>query len=531
MVAPGDEFSVTVGVFNNTRGTGSIHVQTQVSRELILTGASSSDLEIAEKREGVAEFHFKANAVLGPASLMFTAHRGRSEARIEESVSVRPAVAYRTQLTLGRFDSASTTMTLKRDLYPERRSVQASVSALPLVWGEGLIAYLDAYPYPCTEQLVSKGIAALLLASRPEFGAVKTRDAQPIAGTALHVAGPRERFRRLRSLGVIARDSGIPHCLRRAIPAGGTRPRPEGSARDAGQSRRMAHPIRIHTGRHLSKMAACAPTPSICWRARESSPPPRFRMSSRSCRIAQSETWSTDLAAAYLAATYRLMQRNSDADRIMPQRSLVATKAARDGGCLLRLPWCMTPNCFTCWRGISPTARAAFRRRRSKAIGSAISGNRVSSLSAAYTLLALDAYAKAAAPKVKLGIVLGGQRQASTSKVNVPVGIRTFNSPGRARSRLTIPSMSRALTATRPHLKSIKGSEVIHEFLDLKGNVTTSVKVGEEFWVRLRLRTINREHLSQVAVVDLLPGGVEPTLDRQAGPGSNWTPAVCGPAR
>ena len=34
-------------------------------------------------------------------------------------------------------------------------------------------------------------------------------------------------------------------------------------------------------------------------------------------------------------------------------------------------------------------------------IGAAISGNRVTSLSAAYTLLALDAYAKAAAPRVK----------------------------------------------------------------------------------------------------------------------------------
>ena len=30
---------------------------------------------------------------------------------------------------------------------------------------------------------------------------------------------------------------------------------------------------------------------------------------------------------------------------------------------------------------------------------------------------------RAAAPKVKLGIVLGGQRQASTSKVSVPAGI------------------------------------------------------------------------------------------------------------
>jgi uncharacterized protein YfaS (alpha-2-macroglobulin family) len=30
--------------------------------------------------------------------------------------------------------------------------------------------------------------------------------------------------------------------------------------------------------------------------------------------------------------------------------------------------------------------------------------------------------------------------------------------------------------------------------------------------------------VNQIAVVDLLPGGVEPTLDRQAGPGSTWKP-------
>jgi len=69
-----------------------------------------------------------------------------------------------------------------------------------------------------------------------------------------------------------------------------------------------------------------------------------------------------------------------------------------------------------------------------------------------------------------------------------------------------------------------QGLEVIHEFLDANGNVTTKVKVGEEFWVRLRLRTTNRDRLSQIAVVDLLPGGVEPTLDRQLGPGTDWAP-------
>ncbi len=58
-------------------------------------------------------------------------------------------------------------------------------------------------------------------------------------------------------------------------------------------------------------------------------------------------------------------------------------------------------------------------------IGRAIGGDRVSSLSASYTLLALDAYAKTAVPNLKLGIVLGGQRQATTSKVPVPFGAPT----------------------------------------------------------------------------------------------------------
>ncbi len=66
---------------------------------------------------------------------------------------------------------------------------------------------------------------------------------------------------------------------------------------------------------------------------------------------------------------------------------------------------------------------------------------------------------------------------------------------------------------------------MIHEFIDDKGAVLTTVKEGQEFFVRLRLRTVNRDRLDQVAVVDLLPGGVEPTLDRNPGPGSSWTPA------
>jgi alpha-2-macroglobulin len=523
MVAPGDEFSVTVGVFNNTSGKDPIHVRAEVSRELTLTGPADADLQVAEKREGVAEFRFKANAVLGPASLKFIATRGRSEARMEESVSVRPAIAYRTQLTLGRFDSASTTVSLKRDLYPERRTVEASVSALPLVWGDGLIAYLDSYPYPCTEQLVSKGFAALLLASRPEFGVVKTRDAQPIAGT-LAMLQSREN------------DSGG-FGLWSSSPQTAEFPTVYAAhflleARDRGQT--VPPQMLAKVDEWLTQLAS-SPAPTledgrlrayaVYLLARQGiKPAAAISNVEQELSHRQSQTWSSDLAAAYLAAAYRLMQRNADADRI-----------------IRNVPWSQQKGQWNDDVYYDPVVHDAqllylvarhFPDRMGsvppsvlEGIGNAISGNRTSSLSAAYTLLALDAYAKAASPKVKLAIVLGGKPQPSTSKVSVPPGIANVQFT-REGSLAAYYSISESGFDRNPLPSEINaGLEVIHEFLDRKGNLTTKVRVGEEFWVRLRLRSTNRARVNQIAVVDLLPGGVEPTLDREAGPGSNWTPA------
>ncbi len=401
MVAPGDEFSVTVGVFNNlgVTNTDPIHVQAQVSRELTPAGPSDMDLQIAEKREGVAEFRFKANAILGPASLKFSAVRGRSEARIEESVSVRPATAYRTQLTLGRFDGGSATVPVKRDLYPELRSVQASVSALPLVWGEGLIAYLDSYPYPCTEQLVSKGFAALLLASRPDFGVVKTRDPQPIAGT-LSLLQSRENesggFGLWTSSPQTAEFPTVygAHFLLEARDRGQKVPPEMVASLDDWLTRFASTPASTLEDGRLRAYA-------VYLLARQGiKPAAAISNVEQELSHRYDKSWQADLAAAYLAATYRLMQRNADADRI-----------------IRNVPWSQQKRQWADELYYDPVVHDSqllyliarhFPERAGnvppavlEGIASAISGNRISSLSAAYTLLALDAYAKAAGPKVK----------------------------------------------------------------------------------------------------------------------------------
>jgi hypothetical protein len=523
MVAPGDEVNITVGVFNNVTGkSGPVRVQAEVSRELTPMGPSSVDLQIAEKKEGIASFRFKANAVLGAAALKFSAVRGKSEAHVEESVSVRPTVAYRTQLTLGRFDSSTTTVPVKRELYSEMRSVQASVSSLPLVWGEGLVAYLDAYPYPCTEQLVSKGFASLLLAARPEFGVAKTRDAQPILGTismlqsrendsggfGLWASSPQTaEFPTIYAAHFLleSRDHGqkVPAEMVASVNDWLTRfASTPASTLDDGRLR--AYAVYLLARQGIKANAAVANVEQELSRRYE-------------------KTWPTDLAAAYLASTYKLMQRNGDADRIIRKVPWARDKHDWDEDVYYdgvdhdaQLLYLISRHFPDRINSVPPTAL--------EGIGSAINGNRVSSLSAAYTLLALDAYAKAAVPKVKLAVVLNGQTQPGTTQVTVPAGNTNvlFTREGNLPAYYAINESGFDLKAPATDLNH--GLEVIHEFVDEKGTVLTTVKEGQEFLVRLRIRAIGKDRVNQIAVVDLLPGGVEPTLDREAIAGSNWTP-------
>jgi uncharacterized protein YfaS (alpha-2-macroglobulin family) len=67
-------------------------------------------------------------------------------------------------------------------------------------------------------------------------------------------------------------------------------------------------------------------------------------------------------------------------------------------------------------------------------------------------------------------------------------------------------------SATLPEVK--QGMEIQREYLDVKGQPLEKIKVGEEFLVRLRLRAVDKDYLGQIAVVDLLPGGVEPVINR-----------------
>lgn len=521
--APGDEFLVSVGVFNNTTGgSGPIRVEVKPSSGLSIVGTGSADLQIPDKREGVGEFRVRANAVLGSAGLTFVASRGTAQSQNEESVSVRPPVAYRTQLTLGRVDGASAAAPLTRDLYPERRTVEAAISAVPLVWGRGLTAYLDSYEYSCTEQLASKGVAGLILTARPEFGAVRSRDAQPLEAA----------FAMLRSR---QNDQGG-FGLWSSSPATAEFPTVYAAhvlveARDKGH--RIPDEVLASVNRWLTQFAGTPASSLADGRLRAYAvyilvrqgikPDAAISNVEQELTRRYAQTWPTDLAAAYLASTYRLMQRTNDADRII--RLVPWSTARRDApedtyyDAVVhdaQLMYLLARH-FPTRLGQAPSAPL-------ETISRAISGNQVTSLSAAYTLLALDAYAQATASNVKLGI----------TEINKEGAGRTLTLPDGSMPKVSIPTSTARLQFSKdgpvpayyvinesgfernpPSAKLNEGIEVVHEFLDVSGRPVTRATVGQDLLVRVRVRAINRDRVFQVAVVDLLPGGIEPVTESQ----------------
>jgi hypothetical protein len=120
-------------------------------------------------------------------------------------------------------------------------------------------------------------------------------------------------------------------------------------------------------------------------------------------------------------------------------------------------------------------------------------------------------------------------------KVNVSEGTAKLQfskeGPLAAYYVLNESGFERNLPAAEMH----QGIEIIREFVDMKDNVITQVKVGEEFLVRLRLRATQRDRLPQIAVVDLLPGGVEAVLELRppsdsSAPGADPALTSAGPS-
>ncbi|MDP9109858.1 MAG: MG2 domain-containing protein, partial [Pseudomonadota bacterium] len=413
-VTPGDEFDVSVGVSNNAQGSGkdaAIQLGLKTSADLQVVGNAQQTLSISEHREGVASYRVRvvdsSKARLGSASLIFTASRGDKTATLSTDLSVRPALERRTQVTTGSFNGA-TTVAVTRNLYPQLRQLEATVSALPLALTSGLSTYLANFEHMCTEQIISQALPGVVLAKRPEFGKadLKLPSARTLEQT-LRVLRTRQNGEGgfgLWTSSVQADEFASVYALELMLDA---REHGDVVPADLLQSTLgYAAKLASSPGSTLPELRVRAYAAYLLTRQMVVTTP-MLTSIRESLENRFPKEWQGDLAGAYLAAAYQLQKQESAASKLMDRQVAQLVKRPADFEYdsyydpLIRdaQVWNLLARHFPARaKALPPQALAGMIKP--------VVEQRFNTLSSAYVILELDAYATALGPQAlsKLGI-------------------------------------------------------------------------------------------------------------------------------
>lgn len=549
-ITPGDEVEIGVGVANNAKGSGkdaALALALTVSPGLEVVGPATQQLKVNERSEVATKFRVRAKpgaqAVLGSASVIFTAQVGEAKARLSTDVSVRPASAFVTLVQTGMFRGAAEIKT-QADMYPNFQRSEAALASSPWGFSTGLMQYLEVYPHGCTEQITSQTFPAVLLAAQPAVA----EQLHKMAQQGVKAPDPKKTFERYLAQ-VRARQTGD----------GGFAMWP-GSASDLfattyvvnllveAKDRKLVVPNDMlqRANVYLQTRIAEVARYDYNWRTQAQAVYLLTRqgivttaaltnlnenlrqMVAAASTNAQRDSLRRDLGAVYLAASFQMLKQEKIAQELL-QPALKDLLGNTD-------PW---KDWY--WRYYydplvqqSTTVQllALHFPAQIKVLpmdywgrmATAIRDNYYQSLSAARILLAIDAYSglavRSAAGNVGLSAVnatgvvkaLEVPQELALAKLAVPLDSVRLKLNNGGELPLFYTWAESGYERSLPKDALSKGIEVIHEFLDAKGNVVNEAAVGDELTVRVRVRSSERGDVPQVALVDVLPGGLEPVL-------------------
>ena len=555
MVAPGDEFEVSVGVANNLTGLGGkeapIKVTLSPSAGVEIVGAADQEIKLGEMREGVLIYRLRAKELLGPAKLDFKAAYADKTAKIGTEVSVRPASAYRTDLVAGDFDKGSADVKPLRDMHDEFAKREIAASYTPLVLAQGLSAYLADFPHRCTEQLVSQGMPALVFGAHPEYGKIKTapnasaaeaKDPLQALFAVMHSRQNGEGGFGLWTATPVSERFVSVHAMQFLIEAKERGQRLPGDMLDAGNKylfqlagdesdgslaglRERAFAIYLLTRQgNVTTNYIAAVTKRLDdnysadkagYQASQIKPYEYF--------IDGNQDWHNNLAAAYLAASLKLLKQDKEADRLMaPLQKWLARSTIENAYRFERYYDTLfrdATELYLISKHFPDKARALPASALANVVRP-IQRGWFNTLSSAETILALDAYA-AQAGEGKL-VLNELHKDGSSSQITTQPGALVRGVFDAAAVALRIDNATDAhawyavsqsgFDRNPPTTELKQGLEIVREYTDAAGKPLTAATLGEEIDVHLKIRATEADSAGNIAIVDLLPGGFEPVL-------------------
>ena len=225
------------------------------------------------------------------------------------------------------------------------------------------------------------------------------------------------------------------------------------------------------------------------------------------------DSWRQDIVSTYMAASYAMLKQESLGEQLVGEYEIGTgrefssdfdTRLGRDA-----LHVYLVARHF-------PDRMQGIGGDGLQKLIEPVMQNRFNTLSAAYTILALDAWTEAVRDAdLQLGVYVAGEQLASAKmlvRTALAHHVRELEVRGAGGNDIFYVVAQTGFDAEPPVDALSSGLEIQRDYLDSNGKVLTSAGIGDEISVRLRVRSTDARR-SNVAVIDLLPGGFEVLTD------------------
>lgn len=515
MAAPNDEFEVTVGVSNSIKDSGKdalVHVSINLSQNLKLLSQQNVSKKISEGDEDKITFRLKALDALGEGKVTFTAtHKGKFQSR-SATLSIRPAQNYATTLKVG-YKKDIGIIKVDRILYKELASKSLSASNSPFVLATGMTDYLSTYPHGCTEQIISQTFPWIALTGTSAFEDKKGKAAQNAEGV-INMLQTRQlrnggfalwpssnyvsEFASLYALHFLSelKDSSLNVNVPKKLYSGG-----------------MDYLRKIAREQTASIQDTRRRAIAIYLLIRNKEVATNYLVDLHESLSKNQNSWEKDITSAYIAASYKLLKKDASAQKLISDFDPSYATGYTDFQSNLT----MNAQYIYLVSKHFPKINLDVKENIMPLLKPLIAG-KVNTISASYTVMALSAFSQKNEKKYgkdELEFFIVGKTKIALPKTEIKPFMKTkvpLSEP-----QVTIESKSPLFYQlvqsgydTEPHTKALsQGIEIFKEYHDKNGSIVSEVSQGDELEVRIKIRSIKKSHISNVVLVDLLPGGFE----------------------
>ena len=532
-VAPNDTFDINAVVSNLTDNSGAnatASLNAQTSENISITSNKDLTGNVPEDSEKTFKFTAQANAKLGNAEVAINAEIKNSDGKklssrqTNSTLSVRPITTFKTAIKAYQISKNSTEIkNFQIDMYSEYSTKKLYISKNQSVIAVPLFKYLSEYEFTCSEQLVSKTLPYALSPEDILIGTTYKESSEKVS-KAINLLKNRQNDDGSFSLWdneTISRNNEsnteaayltayVVQFLTIAKENGFTVPKEMLS--------RGINYLRSYAGGNIEdNYAAQATAFAVYVISTNGYVTTSYIDLFEEYANKNMKNWKNTISGAYIAASYKILRQDDLAESLIQDYKLSGTEkfeyesefmnnVANDAN------YYYLNNKYFTVQSISD----------SKSIMGYINNGNYSAYTSAAVIMATSSSKKAEDISNAKGISISTDGQTLKTESIGGYIVATLPSDGKS-LQITCPDCNKnsplfyALLQQGYPIEAkaeSNGLEVIREYYDKNGNRIESGNIGDTITVKIFARTRgNTDFVNNVAIVDLLPGGLIPDTD------------------